>query len=713
MMEWMITSLVLTALLIALRYLLRGRVSPRLSYALWLLLLVRLLIPVNFGSSAVSVLSAAQKAPAVQAAEQVREVGQIWQAADGTVEGYPAGALMPDTPVTVAREATPQQLRGMENALAARKVLLPLWYLGAGAALAVFLGANLRFARRLRRTRQPLAAEGAKLPVYVTAEPVAPCLFGLLHPAIYVTAEVAADKALLRHALAHETTHYRHGDHIWALLRTLALALHWWDPLVWWAARLSRQDGELACDEATIRRLGESERADYGRTLIRLACGQGRGPLLAATGMDGSKSGLHERIMLIAKKPRTRAIALMAVLLAAAMAAVCTFTGAKKNGEAPAEASPLAAVLARVQAPELNAEDLRDYPNLTAEDLAAAMRRAAAHEISREAAQEAGVDSPFNDPVSVFIRRKEGPWLQLTCGILAQDIVEVTNVSALLSSSVPPTEASAAYFRSAELYELVRRAKEDGRTAGEWMASASAETLGGLDADLYPHLTAEKLAAALREAAAHEITETQAQAAGYPGCAVAFWSVGTHRGLRAACGLTAEVVEVTIPSGARGYFRDAVLYDLLRHSRDGADRIDQGAYEGFKAQLDAVMQRNLDSMAQSPGDFYAYQLTCFAPIWSYATRDGNWAQWYAFDFALLPREPERDFWAGGLYMDSDLGVRGFADSGPVVARYRDDTLLGLVFLGSDESYIPAFDEDWPWAEEMLAAYRAAMAPAGE
>ena len=189
--------------------------------------------------------------------------------------------------------------------------------------------------------------------------------------------------------------------------------------------------------------------------------------------------------------------------------------------------------------------------------------------------------------------------------------------------------------------------------------------------------------------------------------------MGTHRGLRAACGLTAEVVEVTIPSGARGYFRDAVLYDLLRHSRDGADRIDQGAYEGFKAQLEAVMQRNLDSMAQSPGDFYAYQLTCFAPIWSYATRDGNWAQWYAFDFALLPREPERDFWAGGLYMDSDLGVRGFADSGPVVARYRDDTLLGLVFLGSDESYIPAFDEDWPWAEEMLAAYRAAMAPAGE
>ena len=47
----------------------------------------------------------------------------------------------------------------------------------------------------------------------------------------------------LRHVLAHELTHYAHKDHIWSLLRCLALALHWYNPLVWLAAALSKRDG--------------------------------------------------------------------------------------------------------------------------------------------------------------------------------------------------------------------------------------------------------------------------------------------------------------------------------------------------------------------------------------------------------------------------------------------------------------------------------------
>ncbi len=47
----MISSSVLIAVLIALRYILRGRISLRLQYALWALALVRLLLPVSFGST--------------------------------------------------------------------------------------------------------------------------------------------------------------------------------------------------------------------------------------------------------------------------------------------------------------------------------------------------------------------------------------------------------------------------------------------------------------------------------------------------------------------------------------------------------------------------------------------------------------------------------------------------------------------------------------
>ena len=55
MLEWFVSSAILLAILIALHYLLRGQVSPKLQYALWALALVRLLPPFSVGQSAASV----------------------------------------------------------------------------------------------------------------------------------------------------------------------------------------------------------------------------------------------------------------------------------------------------------------------------------------------------------------------------------------------------------------------------------------------------------------------------------------------------------------------------------------------------------------------------------------------------------------------------------------------------------------------------------
>ncbi|MFQ9472767.1 MAG: M56 family metallopeptidase [Oscillospiraceae bacterium] len=64
----------------------------------------------------------------------------------------------------------------------------------------------------------------------------------------------------------------------WSALRCTALALHWYDPLVWLAVSLSKADGELACDEGAVRRLGEEERTPYGRTLVDMVAQRSRGP---------------------------------------------------------------------------------------------------------------------------------------------------------------------------------------------------------------------------------------------------------------------------------------------------------------------------------------------------------------------------------------------------------------------------------------------------
>lgn len=184
-----------------------------------------------------------------------------------------------------------------------------MWLGGAGVLAAALLACNLRFYLRLRRMRRTHPIPGVAVPVYVARGLPSPCLYGFPRPAVYLTPAAAGEPELLGHVLRHELTHRRHGDHIWAVLRAAALALHWYNPLVWLAAVLSRRDGELACDEGALQGADDRERAAYGRTLIRLVTARpSAGELLCcATTMTAGTSSLKERIAMIARKPRTLA----------------------------------------------------------------------------------------------------------------------------------------------------------------------------------------------------------------------------------------------------------------------------------------------------------------------------------------------------------------------------------------------------------------------
>lgn len=337
MMQWIVSSSVLILVVIALRYVLRGKLSLRMQYALWLLVLVRLLVPVSFGASDLSVMNAVpERAPTVQQ-------GIYRQDIVGERNDVPANAGTVGVPAQSMNEAAPPNL--VQNVTTATvtaptvektdwaRIAKTVWLAGAAALGLVFLAVNLRFGKKLRRSRERVEETDACLPVYESGETDTPCLFGVAKPSIYVTPDTRTEAETLRYALAHEQTHYRHGDNLWAVLRGVCLALHWYNPLVWWAAELSRRDAELACDEATIRRIGESERAAYGRTLIRMTCEKRPALLVTATMMTDSGKGLKERISLLVKKPKTAAYTAVAVLLIAGFSVACTFTGGRENAE--------------------------------------------------------------------------------------------------------------------------------------------------------------------------------------------------------------------------------------------------------------------------------------------------------------------------------------------------------------------------------------------
>ena len=337
MMQWIVSSSVLILVVIALRYVLRGKLSLRMQYALWLLVLVRLLVPVSFGASDLSVMDdVPERAPTAQQSIYRQDIiGERNDApANAGTVGIPAQSMSEAAPPNLVQNVTTATVTAptVEKTDWAR-IAKTVWLAGAAALGLVFLAVNLRFGKKLRRSRERVEETDACLPVYESGETDTPCLFGVAKPSIYVTPDTRTEAETLRYALAHEQTHYRHGDNLWAVLRGVCLALHWYNPLVWWAAELSRRDAELACDEATIRRIGESERAAYGRTLIRMTCEKRPALLVTATMMTDSGKGLKERISLLVKKPKTAAYTAVAVLLIAGLSVACTFTGGRENAE--------------------------------------------------------------------------------------------------------------------------------------------------------------------------------------------------------------------------------------------------------------------------------------------------------------------------------------------------------------------------------------------
>ena len=334
MIETVITSAVLILAVILVRFIFKEKISRRFQYALWGLVLLRLILPFSLFASNFSVMNAISatsvankqvyvgtisKTPLSEAyGVSVNKDGELF---DGNSFGY---AVLSEDGKTVTRYVEKTTLD---------EVLKLVWLVGGIAVGLWFVIVNLVFYIRLRKSRVPYPLEhGLPLKIYISDCFASPCLFGMFHPAIYLTPNAATEEAL-PYVLAHECCHYRHGDHIWSMLRGVCLAMYWWNPLVWVAAIFSRTDSERACDEAVIKKVGEENRLTYGKTLIDMVAVRHvpSNIMCTATSMTSGKREIKKRLNLIIENPKSLVTALIAAVLIVAVAAGCAFTGAKED----------------------------------------------------------------------------------------------------------------------------------------------------------------------------------------------------------------------------------------------------------------------------------------------------------------------------------------------------------------------------------------------
>lgn len=79
------------------------------------------------------------------------------------------------------------------------------------------------------------------------------------------------DSKLLNHIMAHEYYHIKRKDTLWKILFTIALCLHWFNPMIWIMFILVNHDMEITCDEKVLRNYDNNDKISYAYALISIA----------------------------------------------------------------------------------------------------------------------------------------------------------------------------------------------------------------------------------------------------------------------------------------------------------------------------------------------------------------------------------------------------------------------------------------------------------
>ena len=304
-------SAVLLPLLLASRWL-QSRVRAKSLYVLWLLLTVRLLVPVE--------LSLPE--PAVTLHVPQYEVVLPASQAPATVPDHQLTPVEPrvDTPsLQEETAAVPDQ-----TSVPVAVVLGVLWLTGVFAIALIQISSYLVTRRALLRWAQPVSPEtrtrieslarqiGLKRSFQVRrSDRVRTAMvLGVLRPVLLLPEEQCD-----RLVAAHELCHLRRRDLEYKALLMAACWLHWFNPLVWWMSRVAGQNLELCCDEDVAGKQDAAFRHRYGQLLLESAA-EGAGPVLSSR-FGSSKAELKARLrnLFVAKK-RGRALVCLALACA-------------------------------------------------------------------------------------------------------------------------------------------------------------------------------------------------------------------------------------------------------------------------------------------------------------------------------------------------------------------------------------------------------------
>lgn len=340
-------SAAITAGILLFRFIFKNRISSKLQYLMWWLLILRLLMPVtpdiglHFNLQDMLLKQAHQAELPTPA--PVLDVAPA--SVPNTQPSYDSvtPAVQPDTDVAPSQHVNPTKSTDWYS------IVFVVWLLGAIGFLGWLIFVKLRYYESL----QHLMAGGPRevyelydrcckelcvkpLPLWIVNKSMSPGIAFFGEPVLLVPLSLCGDESRLRFALLHELTHKKRGDHYMTLLLNILRAVYWFDPVVHFAFSELRSDMESACDSDVLAYIGHEQKRGY-LTVILDMFSYDTEPILGMSQIRSkrmAKRRMKGAFMKSRTSPAFRAITLCIALIMS----LCCFTTACQS--APEKDTP-------------------------------------------------------------------------------------------------------------------------------------------------------------------------------------------------------------------------------------------------------------------------------------------------------------------------------------------------------------------------------------
>ena len=315
----------LTILLLVLRYGILKKMPSTVYYYVWLLVLLRFLLPLPGLIPSVITESGSVPETGVYAAATENNTGLQWQDRyEATRKSEIQGISETNTEeyAPTANAATPVAAEKKLFDWKSPALWLTVWAAGAAVSFGLTVFSYFHFTHALERSLRTPDSEvrdcynalpGRKPTLYCSSVLKTPLMCGVLHPRI-ILPDGQTDREQLTNILNHELMHYRRRDTLYKWFAAAVLSLHWFNPLAWFVRRELGCACELSCDEMLLRSMNREEKQSYGNTLLRMAAGSSLPAGVVATTFSTEKKNLKERLQQIMTYRKSGARVMAAVL---------------------------------------------------------------------------------------------------------------------------------------------------------------------------------------------------------------------------------------------------------------------------------------------------------------------------------------------------------------------------------------------------------------